>query len=95
MFYRILIRRHPTLRHHCGKGYQEDNRSCHCYPGPPRDTIGVSHNPVAHEIQQGTEMTNAIITYMRNVRTSRRRIWALVEPNTLRTAISFCRCSMK
>ena len=43
----------------------------------------------------GTEMTKAITTYMRNVRTSRLCIWAFVEPNTLRTAISFCLCSMK
>ena len=51
MFYRILISRPPALRHHCGKGNQEDNCSCHCYLGPPRDAIGVLDNPIAHKIQ--------------------------------------------
>ena len=51
MFYRILIRRPPALRHHCGKGYQEDDGSCHCYPGPPRDAVSVLYYPVFHEIQ--------------------------------------------
>ena len=43
----------------------------------------------------GTEITKAITTYIRKVLTSRLCIWALVEPNTLRMAISFCLCSMK
>ena len=51
MYYRILISRPPALRHHCGKGYQEDDGSCHGYPGPPRDAIGVLDNPIIHKIQ--------------------------------------------
>ena len=51
MFYRILIRRPPALRHHCRKRDEEDYCSCHCYPGPPRDAIGVLDNPIVNEIQ--------------------------------------------
>ena len=50
MFYRILIRRSPALRHHCRKRDEEDDGSCHCYPRPPRDAIGVLDNPLLHEI---------------------------------------------
>ena len=51
MFYRILIRRHPTLRHHCRKRDEEDYCSCHCYPWPPHDAIGILDNPIIHKIQ--------------------------------------------
>ena len=40
-------------------------------------------------------MTNAMPTYSMNVRISLMRIWLLVEPNTLRMAISLARCCMK
>ena len=103
VLYGIFARRNPTLYCHCGKTYQQNNDARHDDPRPPRYPVTVLRYPFAHEAIHlpmkctiiGTAMTNAMPTYSRKVRINRRRTWSLVEPNTLRMAISLALCWMK